>query len=132
MFFCFLLLILTQSGCVKVVFSWNFRCSLKETVILLLSWSTLYRAFSKCLVSWIYFLSFNLLLVTESVCIKVIYFWNFTFSVKAVTLILLWSTLYINRRSNSIEFSLEHPVNSNVKVEEIINHVCWFWLSLPK
>ena len=42
---------LNQSECVKVFFSGNFRCSAKGAVILLLSWSTLYIEFSKCIVS---------------------------------------------------------------------------------
>ena len=52
-FFYFNVLQLIQSACVKVNFSWNFRCSAKEAVILLLSWSTLYIVFPKCIVSWI-------------------------------------------------------------------------------
>ena len=35
----------------KVNFSWNFRCSAKEAVILFLSWNTLYIAFPKCILS---------------------------------------------------------------------------------
>ena len=36
----------------KILFSGNSRCSAKGAVILLLSWSILYVAFSKCIVSW--------------------------------------------------------------------------------
>ena len=50
--FYFNLLQLIQSACVKVNFSWNFRCSAKEAVILVRSWNTLYIAFLKCKVSW--------------------------------------------------------------------------------
>ena len=51
-FFYFSLPLLTESVYVKANFPWNFRCSSKEAVILLLSWSTLYIAFSKCIVRW--------------------------------------------------------------------------------
>ena len=44
--------ILTQIACVKFSFSWNFRCSAKEAVLLLLSWSTLHVVILKCIISW--------------------------------------------------------------------------------
>ena len=40
-----------QSQCVKDIFSWNFMCSGKEAVILILSWSSLYIAISNYIVS---------------------------------------------------------------------------------
>ena len=43
---------LTESAYVKVIYSWNLRCSVKEAVLLLLPWSTLYVTILKCIVSW--------------------------------------------------------------------------------
>ena len=43
--FYFDLLLLIEFACVKVKFSWTSRCPAKETVILPLSWSTLYIPF---------------------------------------------------------------------------------------
>ena len=40
--FCFNLSLLMQSPCVKIIFSWSFRCSAKEAVILLISLNALY------------------------------------------------------------------------------------------
>ena len=86
----------TQSVCIKVIYSWNFRCSWKEAVLLLLSWSTLHVAVSKCIVSWFYFLYFNLRLLTESAYVKFNFSWNFRGSTKeGVTLLRSWSTLYM-------------------------------------
>ena len=48
-FFYFLLPRFTQNTSAKVIFSWNSRRSAKEAVILLLSWSALSIAFSKCI-----------------------------------------------------------------------------------
>ena len=94
--FCFDLLLLIQFACVKVKFCWTSRCSAKQAVTLLRSWSTLYTAFSKCKVSWFLFFSFYLLLFTQTVCLKDIYSWNFRSSLKeAVIMLLSWSTLYI-------------------------------------
>ena len=95
-FFYFNLPVLAESAYIKVNFSRNFKCSTKEAVILLLSLSTLYIAFSKCIVSWFYFFDFDLRLFTQSVCIRVIYSWNFRFCAKeAVLLFLSWSTMDI-------------------------------------
>ena len=55
----------------KSRFSWNCRCSAKETVILLLSWSARYIVFSKCIVSWIYCFSLDLPLFTQDVFVTV-------------------------------------------------------------
>ena len=61
-----------------------------------LQWSTLYRAFLKCLVSWVQLFHFNLALFIQSARVKVIYFRNFTSSSKeAVTLLLSWQSLYL-------------------------------------
>ena len=49
-FFNFNFSLFTQNACMKVIYSWNFRCSPKEAVILLLSWSTLYIAILKSIV----------------------------------------------------------------------------------
>ena len=49
-FFYFNFSLFTQNACMKVIYSWNFRCSPKEAVILLLSWSTLYIAILKSIV----------------------------------------------------------------------------------
>ena len=48
-FFYFLLPRFTQNTSAKAIFSWNSRRSAKEAVILLLSWSALSIAFSKCI-----------------------------------------------------------------------------------
>ena len=86
----------TQSACIKAISSWNFRCSWKEAVLLLLSWSTLYVAISKCIVSWFYFVYFGLPLLNESASAKFNFSWNFRGSTKeAVILLPTWSTLYI-------------------------------------
>ena len=47
--FCILIF---QSASVKVNLSWNFKCSAKEAVLLLRSWSTLYIAFLKGRLFW--------------------------------------------------------------------------------
>ena len=95
-FFYFSWLPLIHSASAKVDFSWNFRCSVKEAVLLLHSWRVLYIAFSKYKVSWFYFSYFNLPLLTETVYEKVTYSWNLRYSTKeAVLLLLSWSTLYV-------------------------------------
>ena len=72
----FNLSLLTESTYVKVNFPWNFRCSPKEAVILLLSWSTFYMAFSNYVVSSFWFFFLDLPLFTQSVCIKrLIFMW---------------------------------------------------------
>ena len=87
---------LIQSACVQVNFSWHFRSSTKEAVILLCSCSTLYIAFSECRVSRFKLFYFYLSLFTQSVCIKDIYSWNFRYSTKeAVILLSSCSSLYI-------------------------------------
>ena len=53
-FIYFVLPRLTQSKCVKVIFSWNFRCSAKGDLILLLLRSTPYVAISECILFWFY------------------------------------------------------------------------------
>ena len=58
LFFYFDLPLLNQSAGVKVTFSLNFRRSTKEAVLLLLSWSTMYTAFSKCIGSSLSFVLF--------------------------------------------------------------------------
>ena len=70
--FDFVLPLLTQILDIKVICSWNFGCSSKEAVMLLLSWSTLYIAFPNCIVSWFYFFYFDLPLFTQSASLKVI------------------------------------------------------------
>ena len=50
-FFNFDFPLFTQNASRKVIYSWNFRCSSKEIEILLLSWSTLYIAVWKFIVS---------------------------------------------------------------------------------
>ena len=96
-YFYFDLLLFTKSACVKVIFSCTLRCSVKEAAILLLSWSTLYRAFSKCIVSWHKGFYFELLLLSQSACLKVIYSGCFRCSAKkAVILLFPWGTLFIN------------------------------------
>ena len=52
------LALLAQNACVKVIFSWNFRCFEKEVVILLITWSILYVIFSKCIGSWFWLFFF--------------------------------------------------------------------------
>ena len=81
--------------CIKVIYSWSFRCSAKETVLLLLSWSTLYVAISKCIASW-FFSYLNLLQLIQSACVKVNFPLNFRCSTKEAAILLLsWSNLYI-------------------------------------
>ena len=97
-FFYFNWLQLIQRASTKGIFnfSWNFRCSAKESVLLLCSSSTPYVAFSKYKVSWFYFSYFNLPLLTESAYVKFKYaFWRFRCSAKeAVLLLLSLTTLY--------------------------------------
>ena len=81
---------------VEVKFSGNSRSSAKEAVRLLVLWSTLYIAVSKCKISSFLFFYFNLPLFTQTVCLKGIYSWNFRCSAKeAVVLLCLWSTKYL-------------------------------------
>ena len=88
--------LITQNASEKVSFLLNWRCSAKETVILLLSWSARYILFSKCIVSWIYFFSLDLPLFTEDAFVTVNFSLNFICSGKeAVIFLLSWSTLYI-------------------------------------
>ena len=85
----------TQSVCIKVIYSWNFRCSWKKAVLLLLLLGTLHVAISKCIVSWFYFLYFNLPLLTESEYVKFNFSWVCRGSKKEAGILLLsWSTLY--------------------------------------
>ena len=95
-YFDFDLLLFTQSACVKVIFSCALRCSVKEAAILLLSWSTLYRSFSKYRVSWHSGFYCDLLLLSQSACLKVIYSGSNKCSAKEVVKFLLsWSTLCV-------------------------------------
>ena len=74
----------------------NFRCITKEKTILLLSWTTLHIAISKCIASWFYFFYFDFSLFTQYASVKVIYSWNFRCFPNGVAIFLLsWSTLYI-------------------------------------
>ena len=93
-FFSFNWLQLFQRASARVNFLKNFRCSVKGAVLLLRSWSTLYRAFSKCKLSGSWLFYFDLPLLTQRVCLKVIYSWRFRCSTKeAVLWLLSWSTL---------------------------------------
>ena len=74
LFFYFNFPLFTQNSSLKVIYSWNFTCSLKGAVILLGSWSTLYTEFLKCKMSWFYFFYFDLQLLKESVHVKVTFF----------------------------------------------------------
>ena len=65
-FFYFNLLQLIQRASAKDNFSWNFRCSVKEAVLLVRSRGTLYVAFSKCTVSWFYLFYFYFPLSTKN------------------------------------------------------------------
>ena len=67
----------TQRQCLKVTFSWSFRYSAKDAVLLLRSWSNLYTPFSKYKVSWFCFFYFNSQLVTESAYVWDIFFLKF-------------------------------------------------------
>ena len=85
----------TQTACAKVIYICNFRCPMKEKTKLLLSWSTLHIAVSKCVVSCFHLIYFDFPLFTQHASIKVIYSWNFRWSVKGVVISLVsWSTLY--------------------------------------
>ena len=95
-FFYFNWLQLIQRASTKVNFSWNFRCSAKESVLLLCSSSTPYVAFSKYKVSWFYFSYFNLPLLTESAYVKPNFLWRFMCSAReAVLLLLSWRNRYV-------------------------------------
>ena len=59
-------------------------------------WSTLYIAFSKCIVSWFWFSFFHFPLFTQNAFVKIIYSWKFRCSTKgAVILLCSWSTLHL-------------------------------------
>ena len=93
--FYFYLPLFTQNVSVKVVYSWNFRSSVKEAVVLLHLWSTLYLALWKCIVSLFYFFFF-LSRFTQNTSAKVIFSGSFRCSAQgAVILLHSWSTLYI-------------------------------------
>ena len=65
-----------------------------QLVLLHRSWSTLYVAFSKDTVSWVFY--FDLPLLIQCACVKVNFSWNSTCSAKEVIILFrLWSTLYI-------------------------------------
>ena len=65
LFVCFNVSLLMQFACAKVLYSGNSRCSTKEAAILLRSWCTLYIAFSKCTVTWFWFVKFNMSLLFQ-------------------------------------------------------------------
>ena len=94
----FNLALFTQNASVKVVYSWNFRCSTKGAVILLLSWTTLHLAVWKYTVSLLYFFYFVLPRFTQKTSTKVIFSWNFRCSMKeaVILLFLSWRILYIS------------------------------------
>ena len=103
--FSFDLSLFTWSECVEVIFSWNVRCSAKETVILLLSWSTLYISFSK----WILSVSNCFILICHYS--PKVYMWNsFIFknsgcsAKETVIVFLLWITLYATFSNSSFLF----------------------------
>ena len=94
----FQLATINPKGIFKIlfVFFFNFRCSVKEAVLLLCSWSTLYIAFSKYKMSWFYFSYFNLPLLTESAYVKANFFLRFMcFAREAVLLLLSWLNRYV-------------------------------------
>ena len=95
--FCYFNLpLLTQTLCIKLIYSWNFMCTAKEAVILLLSWSTLYVAFSKCIVYWFYISHLDLPLITQNASEKAIFLLNWRCSAKETVILLLsWSARYI-------------------------------------
>ena len=94
--FYFDLPLFTQSVCPKFIYSWSFRCSTNEAVLLLLSWSTLYVAILKCIVSWFYFFSFNWLQLIQKASAKVNFSWNFRcFTKGVVSLLCSWNILYV-------------------------------------
>ena len=67
----------------------------------------------------ILFFYFNFPLFTQNSSLKVIYSWNFTWSVKgAVILLRSWSTLHT-----------EHPVCSILKIYSALILVFWFWFA---
>ena len=104
--------LLTERACAKVHFSWNFRWFVKEAVLLLQSWSTLYVAFLKCKVSWFDFSYCNLPLSAESTYVKVIYSWNLRCSAKdAVLWLLSWSNLYIADSKSMVSLILVSNFN---------------------
>ena len=70
LFFYFDFPLFTQNASVRVNCSWNFWCSPKGVVILLLSWSTLYIAVWKCIMSLFYFFCFVLPRFTQNASVK--------------------------------------------------------------
>ena len=96
LFFYFDFTLFTQNASVKVIYSWNFKCSPKEAVILLLSWSSLYIAAWNSICpnsSFIYFVFSRL---NQSECVKVFFSESSKCSAKgAVILHFSKSTLYI-------------------------------------
>ena len=93
-FLYFNLPLLTERAYVISNFSWNFRGSAKEVMILLLSWSTLYITFSKCKVSWFLLFYFDLPLFTKSVCIKSMFYCGLFLRVLVQYLLLKFHILY--------------------------------------
>ena len=108
--FYFDLLVFTQSACAKFVFAWIFRCSVKEAVILLLSWNTFRVALSQCIVSWYYGFYFSLTLPTQSAYIKA------------------WKYLVLHERNIDVASILVYPVHSISKLSSIVilNRLFWF------
>ena len=92
--FFFDFLTFTQNVCIKRICSRNFRCSVKEAVLLLRSWGTRYVTISKCIVS---LLTFFFVLIPEiSHLQKSIFLEVFWCSAKeAVLLLRSCSTLYV-------------------------------------
>ena len=113
-YFYFDLLLITQSEFIKADFSWNFRCAVKEPVLLLLSWSTLFSNFK------IY-----------SVLILIFLFWfptvypNCTYKSH-----LFFKFLRAPRKKQwYFAYFVEHPVYSSFKMYNVL--ILFFYFVLP-
>ena len=102
----------------KSHFSWDFRCSAKEAVILLLSWNNLYVATPKCILSWFYFFfNFDFLWFTK----------NQRCMYKGYSFLKFFM---LCKRTSEIASFVEQPVYSNFQMFSVLTLVFLFFLPL--
>ena len=119
---------LIQRASAKGNISSNFKWSGKETVLLLLSWSTLYAAFLKCILSWFWLFFFYLSTFTQNLCIKGIYSRNFRCTAKeAVLLLRSGSTLDIAFSKCKVSWFYFYYFNLSLLTESAYAKVIFSW-----
>ena len=99
-----------NSTCKSHFFSKTSTCSIKEAVILFLSWSALFRKFSR---SRILLLEVVLSLLTQISCEKLIYFGNSWCFVKEIVILILYTAFQKCSALNSV-FSSGLPLLTHI------------------